>query len=81
MSGSKSPGGFGFATIRLLVDDYRSLVFGLWSLVFGLWSLALALVKDATALRRGVSRWLLQKDRLFSSKMPRPCAVEFHACC
>src|ERR1700730_11064064 len=36
---------------------------------------------DATALRRGVSRLLLQTEPKKSLETPRPCAVEFHACC
>ena len=35
---------------------------------------------DATALRRGGSRWLLHHGEWFS-KMPRPCTVEVHDGC
>src|SRR6266498_257674 len=50
------------------------------------WSFTLAATKrlaaaeDATALCRGVLRLLLQRGSP-PQKMPRPCAVEFYACC
>src|SRR5215510_10531675 len=36
---------------------------------------------DATALRRGGSRLLLQRKAKVAKVMPRPCAVELHVCC
>src|SRR5258708_628883 len=44
--------------------------------------IATRIPKDATPLRGGVSRWLLQKKlRRELLKMPPPCGVESHAGC
>src|SRR5882724_13668956 len=51
-----------------------------WSFTLAATEQNLTTVGDATALRRGVSRLQLQNKTSQLSEMPRPCAVEFHAC-
>src|SRR5882724_3309766 len=51
-----------------------------WSFTLAATEQNLTTVGDATALRRGVSRLQLQNKTSQLSEIPRPCAVEFHAC-
>ena len=76
----------GMSSVPSRGRDYVKPVGGCPRLVRGRFTLAArneqqSTFEDATALRGGVSRWLLEMNSNRLLKMPPPCAVESHVGC